>query len=37
MPGIGAEGPVDVLARAVDAVEGLLVQEGGHAVALGHR
>ena len=30
-----ADGVVQVLARAVDAVEGLLVQEAGHAVAAG--
>ena len=28
--------PVDVLARAVDAGEGLFVQQAGHAVLLGH-
>ena len=33
--GVGAHGPVDVLARAVDAVERLLVQQGGHSVAGG--
>ena len=33
---IGAQGPIDVLARAVDPGEGLLVHEGGHPVAPRH-
>ena len=33
---IGAEGPVDMFARAVDSVEGLFVQQGGHSVAVGY-
>ena len=33
---LAADRPVDVLARAVDAREGLLVQQAGHAVLLRH-
>jgi hypothetical protein len=33
---VGLHRPVDVLARAIDASEGLLVQQAGEAVALGH-
>ena len=34
--GIGGDGPVVVLAAAVDTVEGLLVEQAHQAVALGH-